>query len=313
MARKWILCTLATATLVLAYFLPASGRQKQLKWEIVLGKDSSDDQPPVLYLPTEVIADKQGNIYVLQRESVEKFDSRGQHVLSIALKKGKGPGEFAGPASVARDESGFLYVWDEYQARVSKLDASGQFISSFKVGSLFKKMALWGKGAFVFLGLSQDRILHVYSEDGKEVRSFGNPFEPVPDVPAFATSPMEWFVRGDTIWVANPLQYELRQYVGEKLVSTIKGPDRFPPPLVRERAGSVAVGISKGIFGVAACGGQLVATVMQPTNVATLDIFDTKRAELLSRIQCLPRVRSSDGAGRLYFVDEGKVRIGRLE
>jgi len=202
-------------------------------------------------------------------------------------------------------------VWDEFQTRVSRLDPSGKFISSFKVGSLYKQMAMWGKGEFIFLGLSQDHILHVYSGKGKELRSFGDPFEPVPDVPAFATSPMEWFVQGDTVWVANPLQYEIRQYVGEKLVSTIKGPDKFPRPMVRERNGSVGVGISKGIFGLAACGGRLIALVA--LNAATLDVYETKSCQLLSRIECRPRLRSSDNSGRLYFVDEGKVRIGRLE
>lgn len=311
MTRRWILCALAASALVLACFSPASGRQKQLKWEMVIGKDSTDDQPPVLYLPTEVMADKKGDIYVLQRESIEKFDSHGRHVLSIALRKGKGPGEFAGPTSLARDESGFLYVWDEFQTRVSKFDPTGKFTSSFKVASSFRQMALWGKGEFIFLGLSQDHILHVYSADGKEVTSFASPFDPVPDVPAFATNPMEWFVRGDTIWVANPLQYEIRQYVGEKLVSTIKGPDKIPPPMVRERGGNVMVGFTKGFFGLAACVGRLIAMVA--LKVATLDVFDVKSGQLLSRIECLPRLRSSDSYGRLYFIDEGKVRIGRLE
>ncbi len=283
----------------------------QLKWEITIGKDAADGQRGLLYLPTEVMADETGDIYILQKGSIEKYDSAGKHVLSIPLKKGKGVGEFAGPSSLARDENGFLYVWDKYLTRVSKLDPEGNFVSSFKVGSLFNHMALWGNKEFVFLGLSQDQILHVYSADGKEERSFGSPFELVPDVPAFATSPLAWFLQGDTIWVANPLQYEIRQYVGEKLVATIKGPDQFPRPRVGEGRGGVSVGISNGIFGLATCGGRLVATVA--SNERTLDVFDLKSDKLLSRVKCPPTVRNSDGHGTLYFIDETTVKLGRLE
>jgi hypothetical protein len=313
MKRKWIFAILATAAFVIACLEPASGRQKQLRWEVVIGSDSTDDQPQVLYMPTEVIAENKGTIYVLQKESIEQFDGRGRHMISITLKKGKGPGEYAGPASLAQDKQGSLYVWDQYLTRVSKLDESGRFMNSMKVGSMFKKMALLGKGELVFLGLSEDHIMHVYSADGKKLRSFGDPFDPVPDVPVFATSPIEWFVHGDTIWVANPLSYEIRQYVGEKLVSTIKGPDRFPAPRISGSGGSLGVGISKRISGLAECNRRLVATVMQPTNVATLDVFDITNGTLLSRIGCLPIVRSSDSNGRLFFVDEGKVKVGRIE
>lgn len=311
MTQGWIFWTLAASALVLVTCSSSGERQLHLKWENSIGKDPDQDQTAVLYLPTDVMVDKTGDIYVLQKESVEKYDKDGRHVLSMNLKKGKGAGEFAGPTSLAWDEGGFLYVWDKYLTRVSKLDPKGKFISSFKVGTLFNRMALWGKGEFVFLGLSEGHIFHVYSSDGKEVRSFGSVFEPVTDVPAFATSPTEWFVRGDTIWVANPLQYEIRQYIGEKLISTIAGPDKFPRPRVRESGGSVGVGISKGIFGLAACAGRLVATVAM--DVSTLDVFDTKSEQLLSRIACSPRLRSSDGHGRLYFVDETKVKVGRLE
>lgn len=92
MTKRRIFCALVASALVIACFSPASGRQKQLKWEIVIGTDSSDDQPSALYLPKEVMADKRGDIYVLQKESIEKFNSHGGHVLSVASKKNeRGP------------------------------------------------------------------------------------------------------------------------------------------------------------------------------------------------------------------------------
>src|SRR5919112_314603 len=103
------------------------------KWGIF-----GDEDGDFLY-PVEVATDASGDIYVVDQKSprVQKFDSEGNFVTQWG-DYGKGDGQFhldyrfhKGPAGVATDTSGNVYVVDQGNLRIQKFDADGNLVTKW--------------------------------------------------------------------------------------------------------------------------------------------------------------------------------------
>lgn len=82
--------------------------------------------------PYDVVRGLDGRLYVSEFRGgrVSILDENGEWLGSFG-KKGFVPGDLAGPAALACDESGYIYVVEFGNRRISKFDPDGNYITSF--------------------------------------------------------------------------------------------------------------------------------------------------------------------------------------
>ena len=101
-----------------------------------------------LGLPEGVATDSSGNVYVADRNRIQKFTSTGTFIAKWGTY-GSGMGQFSSPSDVATDSAGNVYVADSGNNRIQKFTSSGTFITK------------WGRMASSS-NLAADSAGHVY-------------------------------------------------------------------------------------------------------------------------------------------------------
>ena len=119
---------------------------------------------------TSIASDGHGNIYVgdVENYRIQKFDSSGKFLTKWG-SKGDGDGQFSahsddGPAGVAADNQGNVYVNDPGNHRMQKFDSNGKFLT--KWGSLGTRDGQFLKN----LGVAVDAHGDVYVADNDRNR-----------------------------------------------------------------------------------------------------------------------------------------------
>jgi hypothetical protein len=93
-------------------------------------------------------------------------------------KKGIGPGEFLGPQFMAADESGYLYVTDWGNGRISKFDLDGTFILSFGSRTrlfpdVMKPTGIAVQDKKVYVADQKKKRILVFDTSGNFLREYG--------------------------------------------------------------------------------------------------------------------------------------------
>ncbi len=98
-----------------------------------IGDIESADENYMFYLPSDIAADMNGNIYILDsgNHRIQKFDPEGIFVRTFGVE-GQGPGEFRYPSSLDIDKSGNLYISDQGNYRIQMLDKDGCSITTIR-------------------------------------------------------------------------------------------------------------------------------------------------------------------------------------
>ena len=179
---------------------------------------------------------KQDHIYLLDRDrfSLWVLSHRDGLIREINLWRGKGPGEFIMPVDLAVDGQR-IFVLDDMLQRVTYMDTSGLFISSFQIG--FRAFKIYARNDSVYvLGVDPEtkKSVHVFNLKGQKLASFIPVFAVLPQYRTYYQgiglslfSPADWFVKGDTIWVANRFLYEIKAYKKDREIITIRGDDKL--------------------------------------------------------------------------------------
>lgn len=83
--------------------------------------------------PRAVAIDAAGDVYVVDRYHVHKFDNNGARLgqWGLAAGAGTGPGEFDNPRGIAAGPDGSIWVADTGNARVQRFSTSGEFRGEF--------------------------------------------------------------------------------------------------------------------------------------------------------------------------------------
>lgn len=101
---------------------------------MVLGrKDTAGEDKDTFNQPTHVAFGPSGEIYITDgygNSRVVKYSSKGQYLLAWG-KKGKSPGEFNAPHSIAVDHQGKVYVGDRENHRIQIFDENGKFLDQW--------------------------------------------------------------------------------------------------------------------------------------------------------------------------------------
>ena len=169
------------------------GKKPRLGLEHVrtLGDIDADDGNYAFYLPSCVVLDPAGNVFILDsgNHRVQKFGPDGRYLASFG-RKGQGPGEMLFPAWLDMDKDGNLYVTDPQNSRVQVLSSEGKGIRTVRVmgdgpGAAFvsgKDAGLLIMGRPVIgmaLALSKEErkpvspAIRVIDGEGRTVRAYG--------------------------------------------------------------------------------------------------------------------------------------------
>jgi hypothetical protein len=94
--------------------------------------------PEQFFCPADVITGTDGTIYVSDGHEgdhpngrVHMFTKDGKPIKTFG-KKGKGPGEFASPHTMAWDSQGRLFIGDRSNGRIQIFDKDGNYITEYK-------------------------------------------------------------------------------------------------------------------------------------------------------------------------------------
>ena len=123
------------------------GKAPKVGLELVrkIGDIDTEDENFAFNYPSDIVADKAGNIYILDSANtrIQKFGPDGRYLATIG-RKGQGPGEFMLPGDLDIDQEGNLVVSDSAQSRIHVIIDGGQDVRSI----LMKDEQLYGLRAF---------------------------------------------------------------------------------------------------------------------------------------------------------------------
>lgn len=172
---------------------PAWGDTLKVALEFVqkIGELDTEDENYMLYHPSDISIDKDGNIYVLDSGNfrIQKYDPEGNYMATFG-RKGQGPGEFEGPESIDIDADGNIYIADPGNNRVSVLSQDGKELRTFKTGKLVIPFKLLPTGDILtgtstFYGESIGKpnkeythpVIEIFDKDGVIKKGFGKPYD----------------------------------------------------------------------------------------------------------------------------------------
>jgi hypothetical protein len=105
------------------------GKAPKVALELVrkIGDIDTEDENVAFHYPSDVAADKYGNIYVLDTGNarIQKFSPEGKFLATIG-RKGQGPGEFIMPDGLDIDRDGNVVVSDTAQSRIHVIIDGGR-------------------------------------------------------------------------------------------------------------------------------------------------------------------------------------------
>lgn len=165
-------------------FLPAVTKISEVEFKFK-GKIGSEDRREELFLDiTDVKADSQGNIFILDSRNncVRKFSNELKFLVETG-REGQGPGEMNSPSALALDPDGNVYVADNGNMRINVYDKNLVFLKSIRLKEpmFVRKIFVDRKGSLIILRiprLKDDSYFNVYSSEGTFLNSFFNEFHP---------------------------------------------------------------------------------------------------------------------------------------
>ena len=171
----------------------AWGKTPQVTLESVrvLGDVDTADENLAFYMPSTIVVDGAGNLYVLDtgNHRVQKFSPDGKYLATFG-RQGQGPGEFYYPSWLAVDANGFLYVSDPNNQRIQVLTPDGKDHKTIKSLEQGAGPVFLGKPGELVTGAPRMRfimnpgekkpatlpkIVKVLDGEGKLLREFGEP------------------------------------------------------------------------------------------------------------------------------------------
>lgn len=122
-------------------------------------------------LPTDIVMDKQGNLYVLDSGNfrVQVFSSEGEY-LNTWGKAGTNLGQFGMPRSIAVDQNNHLYISDAQFGNVQIFNTLGQLL--LPIGQLSDRSGPGLYSLITGIAVDQDNYLYVLDQFFKRLDVF---------------------------------------------------------------------------------------------------------------------------------------------
>lgn len=159
----------------------------KLELKRTIGSMEEEDDNLMFYMPSEIVEDKDGNIYVVDtgNHRIQKFDKNFRYILTIG-REGQGPAEFKRPHSMVILEDGNLFVSDQGNGRFQLLSPTGKSLETYNQPDIgvneivinSKNDILMGGGGFNMAGMrmmmggkkiAQSNLIKRFNLDGKMI------------------------------------------------------------------------------------------------------------------------------------------------
>ena len=242
-------------------------------------------------------------------------DGPPEYVMALG-ERGREPGKFDGPAGVAVDSSGNLFVLDTGNARIQRLDPEGKLIGHWgDPGSDVKKFRNPLRIAIVPGG---EEILWVADTDNHRLQSFNTQGEFVGEVGGLGQSPGQFshpigmaFDPAGNLWVCDSGNHRLQKFgPGVKNVLAIIPKDPKPSSAIGEfdRPWGVACDATGSIYVADTHNHRIQRFAKDGTYLSTFGTQGKGPGEFR-----YPSAILMDRANNLFVVDTGNNRVQKLD
>jgi len=162
---------------------PLLGDESKVKLEFVqsIGELEGYDENLLLFRPSDVAQDQEGNIYILDSGNfrVQKFNSKGDFIQSIG-RRGPGPGEFQNIRSMDIDSDGNIYVNDVGSTRMQVFSTDGKLQNTILMENRVLDFRVLNNNNIVaWFGFTQKwegknpPLIAIYDLNGNLIKTFG--------------------------------------------------------------------------------------------------------------------------------------------
>jgi len=279
--------------------------------DLSIGVETGDENL-MFSLVNDVDLDSEENIYVLdiRNSRIQKFDNKGNFIKSVQIKKGEGPKEVSRINTMAVTKKGKIYLLGGNGIKLLLFDEEGEFLRSFKLDFQAIHIIPYSEENAVVLGLKDNHIFHVISQEGKHLDSFGEPFEIPSQYSQYKDWPQLKFPmrldrsRDGKIFILNPHKYEINVYEKNKFAWSIKGKNKAFKPLMITKAIPRGIGIIFPTVSAFEYKERVYVTIRTLSKEVPnqLDIFE--KGTHIASLDVEGFAYAIDKEGRLYFVEE---------
>lgn len=300
-------------------------KEISLKEDLSIGVESGDEQFMFAEIG-DVSLDSEDNIYILDSKEgkVHKYDTNGNFLKSLEVKRGEGPREASYVHKLAVTQKGRVFALDRNTGKILVFDEGFEWVRSFKTDFRSIDILPYSEEEFIIFGMKDDNVFHIFDQEGNLLESFGETFE-IPseyleyrNVPLVKLPRRADITRDGRIYLVNPHKYEIRVYEDKKVHHVIKEESEFFTPfkvVVSEKSddGVQRIGMRFPYISVLDYGNKLYVTMMawDEEELNHLDVFENEKLVASQKIAGF--AHAIDNKGRLYLVEEEDYpRVVRL-
>jgi len=291
-------------------------RELSLQEELSIGVESGDEHDMFAEIG-DVDLDSEENIYILDGKEgkVNKYDTNGNFLKSLEIKRGEGPREASYVHKLAVTQKGRIYALDRNTGKILVFDEEFEFVRSFKTDFRSIDILPYSEEEFIVFGIKDENVFHIFDQEGNLLESFGETFEIPSEYLEYRNVPLVKLPRradittNGRIYIVNLHEYEIRVYEDKKVHHVIKEESEFFTPfkvVVSEKTdnGVQRIGMRFPYISIIEEGKRLYVTMMawEEDELNHLDVFENEK--LIASQKIVGFAHAIDKKGRLYLVEE---------
>ena len=321
MRRQFMTLFIICSLLFIFSLAGCSKAKKQLK-EISLKEDlsigvESGDEHEMFAEIGDVALDAEENIYILDSKEgkVHKYDTNGNFLKSLEVKRGEGPREASYVHKFAVTQKGKVFALDRNTGKILVFDESFEWIRSFKTDFRSIDILPYSEEEFIIFGINDEKVFHIFDQEGNLLESFGETFEIPSEYLQYENLPLVKLPRraditkDGRIYLVNLHKYEIRVYEDKMVDRIIKEESEFFTPftvVISEKTddGVQRIGMRFPYVSVLEYRKRLYVSMRawEEDELNHLDVFENEKLATSRKI--VGFAHAIDTKGRLYLVEE---------
>lgn len=291
-------------------------KEISLKEDMSIGVESGDEHNMFAEIG-DIALDSEENIYILDSKEgkVSKYDTNGNFLKSLEVKRGEGPREASYVHRLAVSQKGRVFALDRNTGKILVFDEGFEWVRSFKTDFRTIDILPYSEEEFVVFGIKDEHIFHIFNQEGNLLESFGETFDIPSEYLEYKNMPLVKLPRraditkDGRIYLVNLHTYEIRVYEDKKVHHVIKEESEFFTPfkvVISEKTddGVQRLGMRFPYISVLEHDKKLYVTMMawDEDELNHLDVFENEK--LIASHKIVGFAHAIDKKGRLYLVEE---------